>query len=182
MNVVDLQPQHHETYFKCLEDWSDEIKEAGEHKACWYHKYKERGLRVKVSLDDHGVVTGMIQYLPIEESFAEGKDLYFIMCIWVHGYKEGIGNFQKQGIGTALLEAAEEDVKSLGAKGIVAWGLWIPIWMKASWSILKESRTMLKTRSPSNSACKGTNWSMWKGCFPERCNIPWKPLIKTGAG
>ena len=46
---------------------------------------------------------------------------------------EGIGDFQKQGIGTALLEAAEKDVKELGAKGMVAWGLWLPIWMKASW-------------------------------------------------
>ena len=36
-------------------------------------------------------------------------------------------------MGKALLKAAEEDVKELGAKGIVAWGLSIPVWMKASW-------------------------------------------------
>lgn len=133
MKVIDLSPEYNDTYFNCLEDWSDEMQEAGNHKACWYHKYKEKGLRVKLALDDEGVVTGMIQYLPVEESVVEGEDLYFILCIWVHGYKEGIGDFQGKGTGTALLDAAENDAKDLGAKGMVAWGLWLPVWMKASW-------------------------------------------------
>ena len=75
----------------------------------------------------------MIQYIPIEHSFAEGKDLYFINCIWVHGYKKGRGNFQKKGMGKALLQAAEADVEAKGAKGMVAWGISLPFWMKASW-------------------------------------------------
>jgi len=133
MKVVDLSPEYYDTYFNCLEDWSDEMKEAGDHKACWYHKYKQKGLRVKIALDENDIVTGMIQYLPVEESNIDGRDLYFILCIWVHGYKEGIGNFQGKGMGTALLEAAENDAKNLGAKGIAAWGLWLPFWMKASW-------------------------------------------------
>jgi len=133
MQVVDLTPEYYDTYFNCLEDWSDEMKEAGDHKACWYHKFKEKGLRVKLTLDANNVVTGMIQYLPIEESYVDGKSLYFVLCIWVHGYKEGIGNYQGQGIGTALLNAAENDAKNLGAKGMAAWGLWLPFWMKASW-------------------------------------------------
>jgi len=36
-------------------------------------------------------------------------------------------------MGKALLEAAEEDARALGAKGIAAWGLILPFWMKASW-------------------------------------------------
>ena len=36
-------------------------------------------------------------------------------------------------MGKALLRAAEEDARRLGSKGMVAWGLWIPVWMKASW-------------------------------------------------
>ena len=62
----------------------------------------------------------------IEHSIIEGKDLYFIYCIWVHGYKKGVGNHQKKGIGKALLQAAEEDAESKGAKGIAAWGLSMP--------------------------------------------------------
>jgi hypothetical protein len=33
----------------------------------------------------------------------------------------------------ALLKAAEEDAKQLGAKGLVTWGLIIPVFMRASW-------------------------------------------------
>jgi hypothetical protein len=59
--------------------------------------------------------------------------MYHIHCIWVHGYKEGRGNFQKQGMGKALIQAAEQDVRDLGAAGLTAWGLSIPVWMRVSW-------------------------------------------------
>ncbi|MCK5135578.1 MAG: hypothetical protein KAR19_07305, partial [Bacteroidales bacterium] len=36
-------------------------------------------------------------------------------------------------MGKALLQAAENDVKDRGAKGIVAWGVPLPFWMKAAW-------------------------------------------------
>jgi hypothetical protein len=36
-------------------------------------------------------------------------------------------------MGSALIEAAEADARALGATGMAAWGLWIPVWMKASW-------------------------------------------------
>jgi len=133
MKIIDLQEEHKPLYFLCLEDWSDELKEAGNHKEVWYHKMKDRGLGVKLALDDNGEVGGMIQYIPIEHSCAAGNDLYFINCIWVHGYKEGRGNFQKKGMGKALLQAAETDAQSRGAKGIAAWGIPLPFWMKASW-------------------------------------------------
>jgi hypothetical protein len=133
MEIIDLTPEYENLYFCCLEDWSDEIKEAGDHKSCWYSKMKEKGLRVKLARTDDGTIGGMIQYLPVEASFVEGRDLYLILCIWVHGHKYGRGNHQKKGMGKALLASAEEDVKNKGSKGIVAWGLSIPVFMKASW-------------------------------------------------
>ena len=133
MKIIDLPAEHKQLYFVCLEDWTEEMKEAGDHKETWYNKMKDKGLRVKLSLDDNGEVGGMIQYTPIEHSFVEGNDLYFINCIWVHGYKHGRGNFQKRGMGKALLQAAEDDVKAMGMKGIAAWGIPLPFWMKASW-------------------------------------------------
>ncbi len=133
MRVIDLQPEHEALYFQCLEDWSDEIREAGDHKEHWYHRMKGRGLRVKLALDDAGTVAGMIQYLPIEHSDVRGSGLYFIYCIWVHGHPKGRGNFQKQGMGAALLEAAEADARALGAAGMAAWGLALPFFMRASW-------------------------------------------------
>ncbi|MFC2056808.1 GNAT family N-acetyltransferase [Chloroflexota bacterium] len=133
MEIIDLADEHEKLYFVCLEDWSEEMKEAGDHKEVWYNKMKDKGLRVKLALDDNGQVGGMIQYTPVEHSFVEGKDLYFVNCIWVHGYKEGRGNFQKRGMGETLLRAAEDDARVLGAEGIAAWGIPLPFWMKASW-------------------------------------------------
>lgn len=133
MKIIDLSSEYETLYFQCLEDWSEEIREAGDHRARWYEKYRSRGLRVKLALDDSGTVGGMIQYLPIEHTFAAGRNLYMILCIWVHGHKQGRGNFQKQGMGKALLSAAEADAKERGAKGMAAWGILLPFWMKASW-------------------------------------------------
>ncbi|MFC1982134.1 GNAT family N-acetyltransferase, partial [Chloroflexota bacterium] len=133
MEIIDLSDEYKQLYFVCLEDWSEEMKEAGEHKQAWFNKMKDKGLRVKLALDDSGQVGGMIQYVPVEHSFVEGEDLYFINCIWVHGHQKGRGNFQKKGMGKALLQAAENDAKTRGAKGIAAWGIPLPFWMKASW-------------------------------------------------
>jgi len=133
MKISDLTKEHEELFFLCLEDWSDEAKESGRHRACWFAKMRERGLRAKIALDDKGVVGGMIQYLPIEQSFVDGEGLYFIPCIWVHGHKKGRGDFRGHGMGAELLKAAEEDALQLGAKGMAAWGLLLPFWMKAGW-------------------------------------------------
>ncbi len=130
--IINLSEKHLQTFFVCLEDWAEEMKEGGDHKQQWYERMKDKGLGVKLAVEDD-TVCGMIQYVPIEYSFIEGKDLYFITCIWVHGYKKGIGNYQKRGIGKSLLKAAEDDVRSRNAKGIAAWGISLPFWMKASW-------------------------------------------------
>jgi len=133
MRIIDLSPEHEQLYFHCLEDWSEEMKEAGEHKERWYRQTRDQGLRVKLAQDEEGRIGGMIQYLPVEHGFLEGKDLNFVHCIWVHGHAKGRGNFQKKGMGKALLAAAEEDTRAQGKKGLVAWGVSLPVFMKASW-------------------------------------------------
>ena len=104
MDIIDLNEELVPLYLICLEDWSEEAKSAGDLHEKWYHKMKERGLRVKLARDDKGEVGGMIQYAPIEETHVLGKDLYFAYCIWVHGYDEGRGNFQKKGMGKRGIE------------------------------------------------------------------------------
>jgi len=133
MKIIDITPENEKEYFCCLEEWSDDIKEAGDHKQKWYRHMKDKGIRVKFAVDDKGVIGGMIQYLPIEYSMFEGKDLYVVLCIWVHGHKMGRGNYRKRGMGTALLKTAEEDCIKLGTKGLVTWGMAIPVFMRASW-------------------------------------------------
>lgn len=133
MRIVDLTPEYEDLFCMCLEDWSEEAAEAGSKRKEWVGRTLPLGLRAKLALDEAGTVGGMIQYVPIEHSFVDGSDLHVIHCVWVHGYDEGRGDFQGRGMGKALLAAAEEDARSLGAKGLVAWGLWLPMWMKASW-------------------------------------------------
>jgi GNAT superfamily N-acetyltransferase len=138
MKIIDLTEEYEPTFLACLKDWEDRDREERDteersHKARWCDMMKCKGLRVKLAVDDSGRAVGMIQYVPIEYARAEGQDLYFIQCIWVHGYEEGMGNQQGRGAGRALLQAAEEDIQALGAKGMVAWGLAFPHWMPAAW-------------------------------------------------
>ena len=121
VRVVDLTPEHEPLYFVCLEDWPGaDLAEAGDHKARWFRKMSGLGLKVKLALDADGRVGGMIQYLPIEHSPAVGRGLEFILCVWVHGHAQGRGDFQGQGMGTALLEAAEADARERGVAGMAA--------------------------------------------------------------
>ena len=133
MKVIDLPVEQEQAYFLCLEEWSEEIREAGDHKARWFERMRDQGLRVKVAVDDSGTIGGLIHYVPIEKVAVEGRDLYYLYCIWVHGYTQGRGNFRKRGMGKALLAAAEQDARGLGAKGFVVWGLSLPFFMRAAW-------------------------------------------------
>jgi GNAT superfamily N-acetyltransferase len=134
VQVVDLTPERIPLYLVCLEDWPGaDLAGAGDHKARWFERLRGRGLRVKLALDAGGRVGGMIQSVPIEHSPAVGRDLEFILCVWVHGHAQGRGNFQGHGMGEALLQALEADARARGVKGLAAWGLAIPVWMRASW-------------------------------------------------
>lgn len=182
MRIVDLTNEHLDSYVVCLEDWSDEMKEAGDHKRCWYDRAKRQGFRVKLAVDDAGTVGGMIQYGPIGSSFAAGEGLYFVYCVWVHGYKQGRGDFQKRGMGKALLGAAEEDARRLGAHGMAAWGLSLPVWMKAAWfkkhgyaKVDKQSVQVLLWKPFTNSAVPPA-WIRQRK-VPER--IPGKVIVTS---
>lgn len=132
--IEDLSEESLLPYCSCLEDWSDEMKEAGDIKYRWVEKMKDHGLGVKMARNSAGEYVGMIQYVPSEYSAVEGKGNYHIHCCWVHAYKgKGVGDWRKRGIGKSLLQAAEEDVLKRGGLSISAWGLTIPVWMRASW-------------------------------------------------
>ena len=133
MEIIDLSEEYEGTYCKCLEDWSEEMGEAGDLKRVWLQKKKLQGLRVKLARNEKNEIVGMIQYIPVEYSPVKGKDLYYIYCIWVHGHKKGVGNNQKRGTGRLLLDAAENDCRESGAKGIAAWGITLPFFMRSRW-------------------------------------------------
>jgi len=133
MEIIDLSEEYEGTYCKCLEDWSEDMKDAGDYKNRWLQKKKQQGLRVKLARNEKNEIVGMIQYIPVEYSPVKGENLYYIYCIWIHGYKQGVGNYQKKGIGRLLLEAAERDSIESGANGITAWGIILPFFMRSKW-------------------------------------------------
>ena len=55
MKIVDISPETENLYFCCLEEWSDEMKEAGDHKKEWYSKMKDKGLCVKLAVENENV-------------------------------------------------------------------------------------------------------------------------------
>lgn len=169
MEIIDIADDTRDLYCLCLEDWSEEMKEGGCNKKLWYEKMKGKGLRVKLAKDDNGNIGGMIHYIPIEHSHITG-DGYFIYCVWVHGYKEGRGNFQGKGMGQALLKAAEEDAKRLGAKGIAAWGVSLPFWMKASWFKKQGYKVADK---------EGMGVLLWKPFADNAASPKWMKQLKT---
>jgi hypothetical protein len=59
MKVVDLPGEQESLYCQCLEEWSPEMKEAGDTRSQWHLRMKERGLRVRLCLDDSDTVGGM---------------------------------------------------------------------------------------------------------------------------
>ncbi|MDT8447776.1 MAG: GNAT family N-acetyltransferase [bacterium] len=134
MKIVDLSAPYLERFLVCLEDWSAEAQEGLPRRREWFERIKDRGLCVKLALDETDRPVGMIQSLPIEETpIAQGSGLWMILCIWVHGYKQGVGNHQGKGMGRALLVSLEAEARQAGAMGLAAWGLGLPFWMKASW-------------------------------------------------
>jgi N-acetylglutamate synthase-like GNAT family acetyltransferase len=133
IHIINLSDETRKEYFTCLEEWSDEMKDGVCRKECWYNAMRQKGLRVKLALNDSGLVAGMVHYAPIEHSWIDGEDLYFVYCIWVHGHKKGRGDLRGRGVGTALLKAAEKDAKKLQTKGLVVWGLLLPFFMRAGW-------------------------------------------------
>ena len=135
ITVRDMETRDEPEFCRCLESWSEEMKESGDHKARWIEKMKSEGLGVKIAVDDDGGYAGMIQYYPSRFAPLEEPEdgLWFIHCTWVHGYKKGQGNYQKRGIGKSLLAAAEEDVRARGGRAVAAWGITLPFWMRSAW-------------------------------------------------
>lgn len=37
MEIIDFSEKYAKNFFMCLEDWSEEIKEAGDHKEVWFN-------------------------------------------------------------------------------------------------------------------------------------------------
>lgn len=170
MKILDLEEKYLPEFLICLEEWSELMIEASNHKLKWYEKMKKKGLRVKIALNDEDIFAGFIQYAPIEHTHVEGANLFFVYCIWVHGHETGRGNLSGKGLGKALLKAAEEDVQRLGAKGLACWGLSLPYWMPAKW---------FEDQGYQNADSEGLSQLLWKPFSADSEPPKWIKQTKT---
>jgi len=168
MQIVDLSPEHYDAYFNCLSDGTSEFLIGACRKREWFKHASERGLRVKLALNDDRKPVGMVQYGPGNLMFEDDHGLSFIHCIWV--LRDGkVENHQKKGIGKGLLAAVEEDVRHRGSKGLVAWGVSLPFFMRASWFKKQGFKKIDK---------KGTAVLLWKPYAPDAEPLHWKKELK----
>jgi len=162
MRVAEIDAKTEGTFFRCLHDEVPQDPRVTENRREWYNRFKSKGLHAKVLIADNGDVVGLCQYLPIEHSPFEGKDLAAILCTWIHGYEHHIGNQQGKGYGRFLLEHVEKDATSSGMKGIAAWGKDFPYWNPISFY-----EHMGYTRADS----EGSNVLAWKA-FDKSAQAP----------
>jgi ribosomal protein S18 acetylase RimI-like enzyme len=135
MEIVDLTEEHEEVYLCCLKSEDRTLAQGVPIKRRWLDRHRDRGLGVKLAIDDDGEVAGMIQYSPrgLAPFLVADSGTWVVHCIWVHIYEGGIGDRGGRGIGPALLRAAEEDMRARGARGVAAWGIQADEWMNAPW-------------------------------------------------
>jgi GNAT superfamily N-acetyltransferase len=107
------------------------------------------GLRVKVAFLNQTPV-GFLYLLPIDISpwGPLGKDLNVIPCLYITEQGKG------EGIGRALLSAAESESRRAGAKGIVTYGYYNDFWFMPASYFEKIGFTPVQRR--------GTEALLWK--------------------
>jgi predicted N-acetyltransferase YhbS len=104
-------------------DESDEIDASSRRRLAWFEETRERGLRIKVATLN-GERVGFIYVMPIEVCpwGPEGRDLAVFPCLVAHSKVKG------QGVGRALVAAAEKETLSQGKKGLVTYGYYHDFW------------------------------------------------------
>lgn len=85
------------------------------HKNCWLRTQFKKGLRAKVLLTPDNRQCGYIEYLPGEYAWrgVNARGYMFIHCVWTF-FKQ----YQHQGLGARLVQAAVEDARSAGLLGV----------------------------------------------------------------
>ncbi len=127
--VRDMQPDDEEFVGTCTH-----VGEAEENTAScwrrmpWLREQQQYGLRVKVALID-GKHAGFLYAMPVEIAPCgpEGRDLMVIQCLEARKGLDGWAT-AGQGVGRALVEAAEEEAHHQERKGVVVIAYYHDFW------------------------------------------------------
>jgi len=184
LEIRDMKPEDELYVGSCghLNDPGYDPKMA-KYRAEWLRNaYSEKDLRIKVALLS-GKPVGFIHIYPIETSPCGplGKDLSVVWCVLVPSES------RKNGIGSALIKAAEEEARYQGRKGIVAKAYYIDRY--AIPALFVEKCGYARVRGPRQMPIKGMRdylkdeallWKVFEGSpeppqFLER-NYKYKPV------
>jgi GNAT superfamily N-acetyltransferase len=102
---------------------SAEIDASSRRRLSWFKKMYGRGLRIKIATMN-GEPAGFIYVMPVEVCpwGPLGRDLAVFPCLVAHSKVKG------QGIGRALVAAAEAEAERQGKKGLVTYGYYHDFW------------------------------------------------------
>ena len=87
-------------------------------KVKWLEKQFKLGLKIKLlNIEQQKRPFGFIEYIPGEHCWrsVDAKGYMFLHCLWTNGKK-----FQRQGLGTLLLEEAEKDAAGMNGVAVLA--------------------------------------------------------------
>jgi GNAT superfamily N-acetyltransferase len=131
MELREIDESTAETFFRCLHDERPADPRVLAMRRAWRAHYAPKGHRAKVLIDSEGQVVGLTNYIPVEHSPYEGRNLMAILCMWIHGYDHLVGNQQARGYGRFMLGEIEADARRSGCNGMVVWAkdyaAWNPV-------------------------------------------------------
>jgi GNAT superfamily N-acetyltransferase len=176
MEIVELTPEHEEVFLCCLKPYSATFAEGVPAKREWLERNRDRGLGVKLAIDDDGEVAGMIQYSDrrLAPFVVADEGTWVVHCVWVHLYGSGIGDRSGRGMGKALLRAAEEDARARGARGMAAWGALEEEWLNVPW-FERQGYRVVDRQGPLGLAFKAFDLDLGEPRFLEEVRRP--PVI-----
>ncbi|MEA3408307.1 MAG: GNAT family N-acetyltransferase [Chloroflexota bacterium] len=122
--IRDMQAEDEAFVGTCTHvDETEEWTASCERRVPWLRHQRERGLRVKVALLD-GEHAGFLYMMPIEVApwGPAGRDLMSIQCLTVRSVMSG------QGVGRALVEAAEEEARVQECQSLVVTAFYHDFW------------------------------------------------------
>lgn len=123
INILDVTVDNvSEVGIYCIKDKRSPGYDA---KVDWFKTKINKGLKIKIAIDNSGKQIGFIEYIPSELAWRPIKadNFYFIHCIALF-----VNDAKEKGIGRCLIQECESDAKENGKSGICAMssdGPWI---------------------------------------------------------